>query len=63
LEKANAQKKKHKVSLEIAATIFKDPGALSIFDDEHSDLPEDRRITLGLSENGNLWLALGSDHA
>jgi len=58
LEKASANKKKHKVSFEIAATIFKDPAALSIFDDEHSDFPKDRWITLGLSENGNLLVVV-----
>jgi len=51
--KAKINLKKHNVSFEIAATIFNDPCAISMFDDEHSIL-EDRWITLGIDKNGNL---------
>ena len=44
-EKAKTNRKKHKVRYEHAATIFKDPKAISIYDNEHSR-NEDRWITL-----------------
>jgi uncharacterized DUF497 family protein len=52
-KKAKANKEKHKVSFELSATVFKDPRALSIYDEEHS-VDEDRWITLGLASNGSL---------
>ncbi len=45
--------RKHKVSFQRAATIFRDPHAISIFDDEHSR-EEDRWITIGLDSEGIL---------
>jgi len=53
LNKAARNKNKHKVSFEDAATIFRDPNALSLYDDEHSKT-EERWLTLGISSNGNL---------
>jgi uncharacterized DUF497 family protein len=44
---------KHKVTFEEAATIFKDPKALTMYDKEHSD-NEDRWITMGFGNNGRL---------
>jgi uncharacterized protein len=44
--KANANRNKHGVDFERAAQIFRDPLALSIPDDEHSET-EARWITLG----------------
>jgi len=52
-KKAESNKVKHKVSFEQAATIFKDPRAISIYDEDHSGR-EDRWITLGISINGSL---------
>ncbi|MBF0230393.1 MAG: BrnT family toxin [Desulfamplus sp.] len=43
----------HKISFQRAATVFRDPYMVSIFDDEHSET-EDRWITLGTDENGIL---------
>ena len=40
-QKAKINLKKHKVSFERACTVFKDPNALSIYDEEHSE-KEDR---------------------
>ena len=57
-EKAKANKKKHRVSFEAAATIFKDPHALTIFNEEHSDNYGDRWITMGISINGNLLVVV-----
>jgi uncharacterized DUF497 family protein len=41
------------VSFERAATVFLDPRAMSIFDDEHSE-KEERWVTLGLDRAGVL---------
>ena len=51
--KARQNARKHRVTFERGATVFKDPNALSLFDEEHSD-EEERWITLGLDENGAL---------
>ena len=52
-KKANLNLFKHKISFERAATIFRDPNSLSIFDDDHSSF-EDRSITLGIDFVGVL---------
>jgi uncharacterized DUF497 family protein len=52
-KKAKSNNRKHGVSFERAATIFRDPRALSIFDDEHS-IEEDRWVTLGMDRSGIL---------
>ena len=46
--KAALSYKKHGVTFESAATVFNDPRALTIYDEEHSD-DEDRWITVGFS--------------
>ncbi|MBU0463779.1 MAG: BrnT family toxin [Proteobacteria bacterium] len=46
---------KHGISFEESATVFKDPMALSVYDDEHS-INEERWFTLGLSKAGKLLL-------
>jgi len=48
--KAKQNLRKHGVSFERAARIFRDPFAISIYDDEHSE-EEDRWITIGAAEN------------
>jgi uncharacterized protein len=45
--------RKHRLSFHQAATVFRDPDQLSIYDDEHSD-DEERWITLGLDNAGVL---------
>lgn len=52
-KKARGNIRKHKVNFERATTIFRDPNLLSIPDEEHSQ-SEERWITIGLDENGNL---------
>lgn len=52
-EKAKTNWRKHKVRFEHAASVFRDPLAISIFDNEHSD-NEDRWMTLGISSTGNV---------
>jgi uncharacterized DUF497 family protein len=44
---------KHKVSFRRAATVFRDPNQLSVFDNEHSE-HEERWITIGLDSTGVL---------
>jgi len=56
-KKAKANLIKHKISFELAATIFQDPKALSIYDIEHSE-NEERWISLGISINGNLLVVV-----
>ena len=53
--KARENCKKHGVRFEQATTVFMDPRALSVYDNEHSD-KEDRWITLGLSAGGSLLI-------
>ena len=43
-KKAKENLQKHKVAFERTATVFKDPYAISMFDEEHSD-DEDRWVT------------------
>ena len=52
-EKAKTNWKKHKVRFEQAATVFRDPLAISIYDSKHSDY-EDRWITLGIASTGSV---------
>lgn len=49
--KARSNLKKHGVSFRLATSVFRDPLALTIFDDEHSE-QEERWVTLGRAENG-----------
>ena len=49
--KAAANVRKHGVSFEFAATIFRDPGLLTVADIEHSDI-EERWLSIGLSIDG-----------
>lgn len=51
--KAKSNFRKHRISFERAAAIFRDPNLLSISDEEHSQ-SEERRLTIGLDENGTL---------
>ena len=51
--KALRNAREHGVSFERATTVFLDPGAMSIFDEEHSEA-EERWVTLGLDRAGVL---------
>ena len=51
--KAKQNIRKHKLSFQRAGTIFCDPHAISIFDDEHSK-EEERWTTIGRDNGGNL---------
>jgi uncharacterized protein len=51
--KNHQNQQKHTIGFERAATVFQDPRAVTIFDDEHS-LLEERWITLGIDRTGIL---------
>jgi uncharacterized DUF497 family protein len=53
--KARQNARKHRVTFERGATVFLDPNALSLFDDQHSE-EEERWATLGLDEMVYCWL-------
>lgn len=51
--KAVSNLRKHKISFEQAATVFKDKLAMTVYDKAHS-LTEERWFTLGIDNLGNL---------
>ena len=53
--KAASNARKHKVTFEVAKTVFYDDFAIQFFDDEHS-ADEDRFLMLGLSSDARLLL-------
>ena len=55
--KARRNIKKHGVTFELAAAIFKDSMALTIYDEDNSDNDEDRWVTLG-QVNGQHYLSV-----
>lgn len=55
--KAASNRRKHGVSFDLAATVFRDPLMISIPDGEHSET-EDRWITMGQAENSKLLLVI-----
>ena len=59
--KARQNARKHRITFERGATVFLDPNALSLFDDQHSE-EEERWITLGLDETGVLLVLSHTYH-
>jgi uncharacterized protein len=55
--KAKANLKKHGVSFETAVTVFRDPLAVTVFDQEHVE-DEDRWVTMGLAEKDELLVVI-----
>ncbi len=55
--KAADNRRKHSVSFDSAAGVFRDPLMISILDEEHSET-EERWITMGQSENGKVLLVV-----
>lgn len=51
--KERANIRKHGISFRQAASVFKDPNQLALFDDPHSDT-EERWITIGIDSTGVL---------
>jgi uncharacterized DUF497 family protein len=56
-EKARENAVKHAVGFELAATVFRDPLHLAVYDEDHSE-SEERWMTLGQAENGNLLVVV-----
>jgi uncharacterized protein len=50
-QKAAGNRRKHAISFELTASVFKDPNAISVFDEDHSGT-EDRWITIGMAATG-----------
>jgi uncharacterized DUF497 family protein len=59
--KARQNARKHRVTFERGATVFSDPNALSLFDEQHSD-EEERWITLGLDQTAALLVISHTYH-
>lgn len=55
--KADSNRQRHGVTFEEAATVFRDPLALTIFDADHSE-QEERWITLGRGDQQRLLLVV-----
>ena len=55
--KATSNRRKHGISFEQAATVFRDPLMLSIADDDHSQT-EQRWITMGQMKGGELLIVI-----
>ena len=55
--KATRNQSKHGVTFEQACEVFRDPMALTLYDDEHSGSGEDRWVTLG-QVNGHHYLVV-----
>ena len=60
--KAAANRRKHGVSFEEAATAFADPRAIEWFDDEHSG-GEDRFVTIGMSAKARVLMVVYTERA
>jgi hypothetical protein len=59
--KARQNARKHRITFERGATVFLDPNALSLFDEQHSE-DEERWITLGLDHTGALLVICHAYH-
>ena len=59
--KATANVRKHKIGFDQAAAIFLDQQAVTIFDDEHSEI-EDRWVTIGMDNNSILLVVVHTFH-
>jgi uncharacterized protein len=56
-QKAAGNKRKHGITFELAASVFKDPNAISIFDEDHSGT-ENRWITIGMAVTGAILVVI-----
>jgi len=59
--KANLNRRKHGISFDEATTVFSDPLSATIPDPLHSDLDDERLVTMGLSAQGNLLVVVHLD--
>ena len=51
--KERANRQKHKVGFRQAASVFRDPNQVTIYDEDHSDA-EERWLTIGLDAGGTV---------
>lgn len=56
--KARSNLAKHRVSFRTAIAVFRDPLAMTMFDDEHSEQDEERWVSLGRVENGQTFVVI-----
>ena len=59
--KAKKNEKKHNISFEEATTIFGDPLSITISDPIHSNINEERYITIGLSYRQRILVVVHCD--
>ncbi|MCC6679557.1 MAG: BrnT family toxin [Phycisphaeraceae bacterium] len=62
-EKSRSNQARHGVSFTEAVTVFADPRALTIYDQDHSSEHEDRFKTIGLSEKTRVLLVVHCDRS
>lgn len=55
--KARTNLTKHGISFRLAASVFRDALAITIFDEEHSE-NEERWVTLGRAQNGQVLVVV-----
>lgn len=55
--KAANNRRKHGIDFELASTVFRDPLAMSRYDEDHSE-QEERWVMLGQAENGSLLVVI-----
>ena len=56
-KKAEANARKHGVRFEAAMTVFRDPLALTVYDEEHGE-GEERWVTIGRTEGGQMVVVI-----
>ena len=58
--KAAANRRKHGIAFDLAATVLQDPGALSIPDEDHSE-HEERWVTMGRARDGQVLVVIHTE--
>jgi uncharacterized DUF497 family protein len=59
-DKAQTNLRKHRVGFQEAATVFRDPLSVTIFDPDHSR-DEDRYVTIGQTQRGRVVMVAHTD--
>jgi uncharacterized DUF497 family protein len=59
--KARSNQTKHRLGFRRATEVFRDPHAVSIYDEDHSS-EEDRWVTLGTDQSGILLIVVHTFH-
>ena len=58
--KAAANRRRHGIAFDLAATVFQDPGAMSIPDEDHSE-HEERWVTMGRARAGQVLVVIHTE--